>query len=90
VKAYPRHGDPDIHFRLRKDRVDWCGKLTVRFEEKLRHVGMGAPFKGKRVEMRIAGAELRVLSLDGELLRKLTLDPARDYPQTLGWVSTMT
>jgi hypothetical protein len=51
---------------------------------------MGAPFKGKRVEMRIAGAELRVLSLDGELLRKLTLDPARDYPQTLGWVSTMT
>jgi hypothetical protein len=52
---------------------------------------MGAPFKGKRVQMLIAGAELRVLSLDGELLRKLTLDPARDYhPQTLGWVSTMT
>jgi len=91
VKAHPRHGDPDVHFRLRRDRVDFCGKLTVRFEGKLRHIGMGAPFKGKRVQLLIAGAELRVLSLDGELLRKLTLDPARDYhPQTLGWTSTMT
>jgi len=91
VKAYPRHGDPDAHFRLRKDRVDRCGKLTVRYQGKLRHIGMGAPFKGMRVQMLIAGAELRVLSLDGELLRKLSLDPTRDYhPQTLGWTSTMT
>lgn len=90
VKAYPRHGDPDTHFRLRKDRVDFCGKLTVRYEGRLRHIGMGAPFKGKRVQMLIAGAEVRVLTLDGDLIRTLTLDPARDYhPQTMGWVSTM-
>lgn len=90
VKAYPRHGDPDTHYRERKDRVDFCGKLTVRYQGKLRHIGMGAPFKGMRVQMLIAGAEVRVLSLDGVLLRKLTLDPARDYhPQTLGWTSTM-
>jgi hypothetical protein len=33
---------------------------------------MGVPFKGTRVQMLIAGGELRVLSPDGELLRKLT------------------
>jgi hypothetical protein len=41
--------------------------------------------------MLIAAAEVRVLSLEGDLLRTLTLDPERDYhPQTLGWISTMT
>ena len=91
VKAYPRHGDPDLHYRRRKDRVDWCGKLSVRYQGKLRHIGMGAQFKGMRVRMLIAGSELRVFSLDDQLLRKLTLDPGRDYhPQTLGWTSTMT
>lgn len=91
VKAYPRHGDPDTQFRLRRDRVDFCGKLTVRYEGRLRHIGMGAPFKGKRVQMLIAGADVRVLSLEGDLLRTLTLDPERDYhPQTIGWISTMT
>jgi len=91
VKAYPRHSDPDVHFRVRRDRVDFCGKLTVRYEGRLRHIGMGAPFKGMRVRLLIAGPEVRVLSLDGALLRTPTLDPERDYhPQALGWISTMT
>ena len=34
--------------------------------------------------------DVRVITPNGELLRHLTLDPARDYqPQTLGWTSTM-
>jgi len=91
VKAHPETIDPDTHLRIRHDRVDYCGKLTMRYESRLRHIGMGAPFKGMRVVLFIADAEVRVLSLDGTLLRTLTLDPARDYhPQTLGWVSTMT
>ena len=91
VKAYPRHGDLDTHFLLRKDRVDFCGKLTVRYEGRLRHIGMEAPFKGKRVQMLIAGPEVRMLSLEGDLLRTLTLDPDREHhPQALGWISTMT
>ena len=50
---------------------------------------MGAPFKGVRVVMLMAGADVRVLSHDGYLLRTLTLDPARhDHPQTVGWTST--
>lgn len=90
VKAHPRTADPDTHCRILHDRVDYCGKLSVRFEGKLRHIGMGAAFGGLRVVKMVAGAEVRILSLDGDLLRTLTLDPARDYhPQTLGWTSTM-
>jgi len=90
VKAHPKKSDPDTHCRIRHDRVDWCGKLTVRYEGRLRHIGMGAPFKGLRVVMFVADAEVRVLSTGGDLLRTLTLDPERDYhPQGLGWVSTM-
>jgi hypothetical protein len=33
--------------------------------------------------MLVNGLEVRVVSLDGELLRQLTLDPSRDY-QPLG------
>ena len=90
VKAHPGQADPDTHCRIRNDRVDWCGKLTLRFEGKLRHIGMGAPFKGLPVVMFVAGADVRVLSKGGDLLRTLTLDPERDYhPQGLGWTSTM-
>lgn len=90
VKAHPADADPDTQFRILRDRVDWCGKLTVRYEGRLRHIGMGAPFKGLRVVKLVAGPEVRVLSTGGDLLRTLTLDPERDYhPQTLGWVSTM-
>ena len=90
VKAHPISAGNDTHCRIRHDRVDWCGKLTIRYEGKLRHIGMGAPFKGLRVVMLVADAEVRVLSIGGDLLRTLTLDPDLDYhPQTLGWASTM-
>ena len=36
-------------------------------------------FKGWRVVMLVAGLEIRVLSLDGTQLRRLTLDPTKDY-----------
>ena len=90
VKAHPRGVDPDTQCRVLHDRVDWSGKLSIRFEGRLRHIGMGAPFKGLRVVKLVAGPEVRVLSTGGDLLRTLTLDPELDYhPQTLGWVSTM-
>jgi len=90
VKAHPITAGNDTHCRIRHDRVDWSGKLTLRYEGKLRHIGMGAPFKGLRVVMLVADAEVRVLSTGGDLLRTLTLDPNLDYhPQTLGWASTM-
>jgi len=89
VKAHPSTPS-ESHLRIRHDKVDACGKLTLRYEGKLRHIGMGAAFKGQVVVLMIADADVRILTPDGEPLRILTLDRARDYhPQTLGWTSTM-
>jgi hypothetical protein len=90
VRAHPVGGTTDTDCRVLHDRVDFCGKLSVRYERKVRHIGMGTAFGGLRVVNLVAGADVRVLSTGGDLLRTLTLDPDLDYhPQTLGWVSTM-
>lgn len=40
---------------------------------------MGHAHKGKRVILLVDGLDVKVLSVDGELLRHLTLDPSRNY-----------
>jgi hypothetical protein len=78
------------HYRVRHDKVDDAGSLTVRYQSKLFHIGMGRRFKGQSVSLLIADDDIRVLDTEGVLLRSLTLDPTRNYqPQSLGWVSTM-
>ena len=69
----------DSGVRVRKDRIDKNGKVTLRHRTRLHHIGVGHAHKGKRVIMLIAGLDVRVLSEDGELLRHLTLDPTKDY-----------
>jgi hypothetical protein len=40
---------------------------------------VGHAHKGKRVILLVEGLDVRVVTLDGELLRHLSLDPSRDY-----------
>jgi len=65
--------------RVRRDRIDKGGKLTLRHGTRLHHIGVGHVHKGKRVTMLVNGLDVQVISLDGELLRHLQLDPTRDY-----------
>jgi transposase InsO family protein len=65
--------------RVRRDRIDKNGKVTLRHRTRLHHIGVGHAHKGKRVVMLVDGLNVRVVSQDGELLRQLTLDPTRDY-----------
>jgi transposase InsO family protein len=65
--------------RVRRDRIDKNGKVTLRHRTRLHHIGVGHAHKGKRVIMLVDGLDVRVVSEDGELLRHLTLDPSRDY-----------
>jgi transposase InsO family protein len=68
------------HFRVRKDRVDNDGKLTLRHNSRLHHIGIGHRWKGTRVLMLIRELDIRIITEDtGELIRELTLDPTRDY-----------
>jgi transposase InsO family protein len=65
--------------RVRRDRIDKNGKVTLRYRTRLHHIGVGHAHKGKRVVMLVDGLNVRVVSQDGDLLRQLTLDPIRDY-----------
>jgi hypothetical protein len=67
------------HLRVRKDRVDKVGRVTLRYNSRLHHIGLGRNHAGKRVLLLVANLEVRVITEDGEHLRQLTLDPSRDY-----------
>ena len=65
--------------RVRHDKVDGGGKVTIRYKSKLHHIGLGRALKGARVVLLVAGRDIRVISEEGELLRQLTLDPTKSY-----------
>jgi transposase InsO family protein len=79
VKARPAGASSATHFRVRSDRVDKTGTVTLRFGSRLHHIGLGRAHKGRAVKLLIADRSVRVIDLNGELIRELTLDPSRDY-----------
>jgi transposase InsO family protein len=70
-------------YRVRHDRLDKKGTVTLRHKGRLHHIPLGRPYQGRRVIPLINGLNIQVISPDGAQLRKLTLDPAKDY-QPLG------
>ena len=83
LKAKPHGVDSPTHFRVRKDKVDRFGRVTLRYLGRLRHIGLGLAYKNRSVRLLVAGDHVRVITEEGSLLRALTMDPARDY-QPLG------
>ena len=69
---------PD-HYRMRRDVIDASGTITLRYNSRLHHVGLGRPLAGTRVYVLTDDRHVRVLTRDGTLIRDLTLDPTRDY-----------
>jgi transposase InsO family protein len=67
------------HVRVRRDKVDGVGRITLRHDSRLHHIGLGRRFSGLRVIALVDGLRVRVISADGELIRELILDPSRDY-----------
>lgn len=76
--------DADTHDRIRHDRVDKSGTVTLRVHGQLRHIGVGRTHKGTHVILLVQDLEVRVVhAITGELLRELTIDPDKDYqPRT--------
>lgn len=66
-------------YRVRRDRIDSHGVVTLRHGGRLHHIGIGRKHVGARVLVLVAHLDVRVVSEDGELLRELILDPSRDY-----------
>jgi len=79
-KAHPRGPKIDtLGYRIRRDRISKTGNVTLRYRGRLHHIGIGAAYKGWRVILLVAGRDIRVLSLDGTQLRRLTLNTQNDY-----------
>jgi hypothetical protein len=70
----------DTHNRVRRDRVDNTGALSLRLAGRLHHIGVGRTHAGTRILMLISDLNVRVIdAATGELIRELTIDPTRDY-----------
>ena len=75
--------DPDTHDRVRHDRVDNSGCVTLRHNGRLHHIGIGRTHARTHVILLVQDLHIRVVNAaTGELLRELTLDPDRDYQPT--------
>ncbi len=78
-KATPT-GTAPTHERVRRDRIDDSGVVTLRHHGRLHHIGIGRTHARTHVLLLIQDLQIRVIAADtGELLRDLTLDPTRDY-----------
>jgi transposase InsO family protein len=79
VKARPAGAAPSTYFRVREDRVDDTGKVSLRYDSKLYKIGLGRAHRGRVIKLLIADLNVRVIDANGELIRELTLDPSRVY-----------
>jgi transposase InsO family protein len=81
AKATPRRPGITVpaEHRVRRDRIDSGGKVTLRYRSKLLHLGVGRRYSGTRVMLLVADDDVRVINDDGELLAEFTIDPTRTY-----------
>jgi transposase InsO family protein len=83
IKARPSQQPVVSDQRVRRDKIDSFGKVTLRYLGRLRHIPVGTAHKNRRVRLMVAGPDVRIITDTGELIRALTLDPTRNY-QPLG------
>jgi transposase InsO family protein len=82
-KAVPGDRAADTHDRVRTDRIDATGLVTLRHKGRLYHIGVGRPHAGTRVLLLVQDLDIRVINADtGELLRELVLNPDKRYQAT--------
>jgi transposase InsO family protein len=73
----------DTHDRVRTDRVDQAGSITLRVGGRLHHIGVGRIHYRTRVLLLVQDLNIKIINAaTGELLRELVLDPTRDYQPT--------
>lgn len=82
AKATPNGRDG--HWRIRHDKVDKAGRITLRHASRLHHIGLGYEHTGTTVRVLIHDLHITIINVDtGEIIRDLNLDTTRDY-QPLG------
>ena len=78
-KAGPS-GTTNPHERVRHDRLDTTGKVTLRIGGHLYKIGIGRTHARTPVILLVQDLNVRIIhATTGEILRELTIDPTRTY-----------
>jgi transposase InsO family protein len=78
-KALPA-GGRGTHYRLRYDRVDRNGHVSLRHAGRMHHLGIGLRHRGTRILALADETTITVTALDtGEILSEHLIDPSRGY-----------
>ena len=73
----------DSHDRVRHDKIDKAGSVTLRIAGRLSHIGIGRTYARTDVILLVHDLHVRIVdAATGELLRDLIIDPRRDYQPT--------
>ena len=73
----------DHHNRVRQDRVDDTGVVTLRINGKLHHIGIGRTHARTHVLLLVHDLQVRIVdAATGQLYRELLIDPNRNYQPT--------
>ena len=79
----PQRSVGTSNWRVRHDRIDLGGKITLRHHGHMFKIGIGRPHARTRVVCLIKDLEIRIIhATTGEILRTLTLDTTRTYQPT--------
>ena len=80
-KALPANSrDAETHARIRHDRIDTSGVVTLRIAGRLHHIGIGRTHARTHVILLVHDLHVRVVNdATGELLRELEINPEQDY-----------
>jgi transposase InsO family protein len=71
------------HDRVRTDRIDSSGVVTLRVAGQLRHIGVGRTHARTHVKILVHDLDVTIVNATtGEILRELTIDLTRDYQPT--------
>jgi transposase InsO family protein len=82
-KATPGNREADTHNRVRTDRLDANGCVTLRINGRLHHIGIGRTHARTHVLLLAQDLHVRIINAaTGELLRELDIDPSRNYQPT--------
>ena len=82
-KATPGDRTDDTHDRIRHDRIDKSGKITLRHGGTLYSIGIGRTHARTRVIVLVQDRDIRIIdTTTGELLRELVLDTTQRYQGT--------
>jgi hypothetical protein len=82
-RATPGDRAAETHERLRHDRIDISGKITLRYQGQLYSIGIGRTHARTHVLVLVQDLHIRIINAaTGDLLRELVLDPTQRYQPT--------